>query len=243
MNRKTIAITGAARGIGKSLALKYAKEGFCVAINCLKNKEKLKNLKAEILELGVDCIAYVGDIGNYDNAAEFFHEIEEKWGHLDILVNNAGISYIGLLQDMTSEEWNEIVTTNLGSVFNCSKCAINLMLPKKSGKIINISSVWGCVGASTEVAYSATKGGINAFTMALAKELAPSNIQVNAVACGIIDTEMNSFLDEDELNMIKEEVPAGRLGTPKEAADFVYHLTDGNDYLTGQVIRLDGGWI
>ena len=112
-----------------------------------------------------------------------------------------------------------------------------------AGKIINISSVWGVTGASTEVAYSATKGGINAFTMALAKELAPSNIQVNAVACGIIDTDMNKFLDAEEMQMIMDEVPAGRLGRPEEVAEFIYKLTDGNDYLTGQVIKFDGGWI
>ncbi len=243
MHSKNIAITGASRGIGRAIALKYAKCGYNVAISCLKNSEILKELQKEINSMGVSCIAYTGDMGNPDDAEHFFDEIRQHWGHLDILINNAGISYIGIFQDMTYEEWNRIVNTNLGSVFNCSKCAVKMMLTPKQGKIINISSVWGCVGASTEVAYSATKGGINSFTSALAKELAPSNIQVNAVACGIIDTEMNNFLEPEELDAILEEVPAGRMGRPQEVADFIYNLTDGNDYLTGQVIRFDGGWI
>lgn len=243
MISKNIAVTGASRGIGREIALKYARNGFNVAINCLKNSEKLKDLQKEISDMGVSCISYTGDMGNPACAEEFFNMISSEWNHLDILVNNAGISYIGLIQDMTYEDWNNIVNTNLGSVFNCCKNAVNMMITPKKGKIINVSSVWGCVGASTEVAYSATKGGINAFTKALAKELAPSNIQVNAVACGIIDTEMNGFLEPDELNDVIEEVPAGRIGKPQEVADFIYNLTDGNDYLTGQVIKFDGGWI
>ena len=135
-----------------------------------------------------------------------------------------------------------VLHTNLTSVFNCCKLSIPYMVSQKCGKIINISSVWGSVGASCEVAYSATKGGINAFTKALAKELAPSNIQVNAVACGAIDTEMNQFLEEDELISLIEEIPTGRLGRAEEVADLVYHLGYKGSYLTGQVIGLDGGW-
>lgn len=239
----TVAITGASRGIGRELALEFARHGFNVAICCVKNSEILEKLKMEIISLGVSCIAYTGDMGNPDCAEAFFARIKDNWGHLDMLVNNAGVSYVGLLQDMTYEEWNKIVNTNLGSVFNCSKYAVEMMLGPKRGKIINISSVWGCVGASAEVAYSAAKGGINSFTKALAKELAPSNIQVNAVACGIIDTEMNRFLEDSELEAILKEIPACRIGTPREVAEFVYKLTDGNDYLTGQVIKFDGGWV
>ena len=243
MTPGNIAVTGASRGIGRAIALKFAQSGFNVAINCLKNSEKLKDLQKEIMSFGVSCIAYTGDMGNPKCAEEFFNIIASKWGCLDILVNNAGISYVGLIQDMTYEQWNTIVNTNLSSVFNCSKCAVNMMLSPKKGKIINISSVWGVTGASTEAAYSATKGGINAFTKAIAKELAPSNIQVNAIACGIIDTEMNKFLEPDELEAVIEEIPTGRMGTPQEVAEFIYRLTDGNDYLTGQVIKFDGGWI
>lgn len=243
MSQKSVAITGASRGIGRTVALKFAKMGYDIAINCHTNEKMLHSLKAEILKYNVKCIEYIGDIGIFDNALNFFNIIQKEFGSLDVLINNAGMSYIGLLQDMTPEEWRNIIQTNLNSVFNCSKLAINMMLSRKSGKIINISSVWGCVGASTEVAYSTTKGGINAFTMALAKELAPSNIQVNAIACGIIDTDMNKFLNEDELNTIVEEIPACRLGTTEEVAELAYQLAESNSYLTAQVIRLDGGWI
>ena len=160
----------------------------------------------------------------------------------DIVVNNAGISHIGLLGDMTIEEWNHIISVNLTSVFSTSKLAIPHMLHQKSGKIINISSIWGNVGASCEVAYSACKGGINAFTRALAKELAPSNIQVNALACGAINTQMNDFLDEAERAALLEEIPAGRMGEASEAAEMIRLLAEAPAYLTGQVIAFDGGW-
>ena len=181
-------------------------------------------------------------MGDMNACQELFGLIKKQFGALDVLVNNAGISYIGLLQDMSSEDWERVLHTNLTSVFNCSKLAIPDMIARKYGKIINISSVWGTIGASCEVAYSATKGGINAFTKALAKELAPSNIQVNAVACGAIDTEMNQFLEEDDLIALIDEIPTGRLGRAEEVADLVYHLGYKNSYLTGQVIGLDGGW-
>ena len=176
-------------------------------------------------------------------ACTFFHEIETKLGSIDILINNAGISCFGLLQDTTPEQWDAMITSNLNSVFYCSKLAIPEMLSKKSGKILSISSVWGNVGASMEVPYSTTKGAINAFTKALAKELGPSNIQVNAIACGMIDTEMNAVLSEDDITAITEEIPAGRMGTPEEVAELAFAITKKNDYLTGQIITLDGGWI
>ncbi|MBQ3600023.1 MAG: 3-oxoacyl-ACP reductase FabG [Lachnospiraceae bacterium] len=243
MNRKTILVTGSSRGIGKAIAIKYAKKGYNVIINCVKNKELLENVKKEIESYQVSCLSFVGDMGNYDTACELFDNIKKMYGNLDILVNNAGISHIGLLADMTPDSWDSIINNNLNSVFYCSKLAIPHMLQQKSGKIINISSVWGNVGSSCEVAYSTTKGGINAFTKALAKELAPSNIQVNAIACGAIDTEMNHFLTDEELVDLVEDIPAGRLGTAEEVADFVYALTHKNQYLTGQVIGFDGGWI
>jgi len=171
-----------------------------------------------------------------------FGEVPSPWLP-DIVVNCAGISRVGLIQDMSLEEWHELTDTNLTAAFSIIKAAIPGMLARGGGKIINISSVWGCVGASCEAAYSATKGGLNALTMALGKELAPSNIQVNAIACGCIDTDMNSFLSEDERAKLIEEIPAGRMGMPEEVAHLTWQLTEGNSYLTGQVIRLDGGWI
>ena len=144
---------------------------------------------------------------------------------------------------MKPNEWNQIIQNNLTSVFNCCHLAIPYMIHKQKGKIVNISSVWGVTGASCEVAYSTTKGGMNAFTKALAKELAPSNIQVNAIACGAIDTEMNQFLSDEELLQLIDEIPANRLGRAEEVADLVYSITHKNQYLTGQIIQLDGGWI
>lgn len=243
MPRKTVLVTGGSRGIGKAIAIKFAKKGYNVAISCIHNEERLNQTKKEIESYQVSCLAYLGDMGEMSHCEEFFAAVKKQFGSLDVLVNNAGISYIGLLQDMSSEDWNRVLQTNLTSVFNCCKLAIPVMLEKKQGKIINISSVWGTAGASCEAAYSATKGGINALTKSLAKELAPSGIQVNAVACGAIDTEMNQFLGEDELISLIDEIPAARLGTAQEAADLVYHLGYKNSYLTGQIIGLDGGWI
>ncbi len=243
MNTKTVVITGASRGIGRASAIKFASMGYNIAASCIKNTCALDTLKKEACRCNTRCITYTGDMGNYKDVEEFFEIIQKEYGTPDVLVNNAGISYTGLLQDMTPEEWEHIMHTNLYSVFYCSKLVIPMMLKRKSGKIINISSVWGCTGASAEAAYSAAKGGVNAFTMALAKELAPSNIQANAIACGIIDTDMNSFLSKEEIEAIKEEIPACRLGTPEEVAEFIYQLAESSSYLTGQVIKFDGGWV
>lgn len=247
MNTKTVLVTGSSRGIGKAIAIKYAKKGYNVIINCKTNKDLLLQVKKEIegfqISFQTKCLAFMGDVGNYVTCELLFKEIRKNFGPLDILVNNAGISHIGLFTDMTPEEWNQIVQNNLTSVFNCCHLAVPDMVRDQKGKIVNISSVWGVAGASCEVAYSATKGGINAFTRALAKELAPSNIQVNAIACGAIDTEMNHFLSNEDLLQLMDEIPAGRLGRAEEVADLIYSVTHKNEYLTGQIIQLDGGWI
>lgn len=241
--KKTVLITGSSRGIGKAIALKYAAHGYNIVLNCAHSKDILLETKKAVEALGASCIAVQADVGNPDECIRLFEEIGRTYGSADILINNAGISRIGLLQDMSFDEWNELITTNLSSVFHCCKLAIPGMLSRQCGHIVNISSVWGICGASCEAAYSASKGGVNALTRALAKELAPSHIQVNAIACGAIDTEMNHFLDEEEKEMLLEEIPAGRMGTPEEAADMVFSITESPSYLTGQVIQLDGGWI
>ena len=243
MSKKTVLITGASRGIGRAIAVRFAQSGYNVVINCIRREEALMCVKEEIESLHTTCLAYLGDMWNFCQCQELFTEIKKEFGVLNVLVNNAGVSYIGLLQDMLPEDWNQIIQTNLTSMFHCCKLAIPDMVSQKEGKIINISSVWGNVGASCEAAYSAAKGGVNSFTKALAKELAPSNIQVNAIACGAIDTEMNHFLEKEELKRLVDEIPAGRLGLPGEVADLVYYLAQKNSYLTGQVIGLDGGWI
>lgn len=243
MIKKTVLVTGSSRGIGKAIAMKFAKKGYNVIINCAQQEEELENTKREVETYHVSCSTYLGDMGNHEEAKKLFHQINKQYGGLDVLVNNAGISYIGLFTDMKPTDWERVISTNLTSVFNCCSLAIPDMVKNKRGKIINISSVWGNAGASCEVAYSASKGGMNALTKALAKELAPSNIQVNAVACGAIDTDMNQFLDEDELMQLKSDIPANRLGRTDEVADLVFHLAYKNEYLTGQIIGLDGAWM
>ena len=243
MSRKTVLVTGASRGIGKAIAIKFARKGYNVVISCIRNEDRLMQTKKEIENYQVPCLAYMGDMGDMDCCKELFAKIKKQFGGIDVLVNNAGVSYIGLLQDMTSEDWDRIIRTNLTSVFNCCKLAIPMMLSAGSGKIVNISSVWGNVGASCEVAYSACKGGINSLTRALGKELAPSNIQVNAIACGVIDTDMNRCFSEEERSALIEEIPAGRMGSPEEVASLAYSLATASSYLNGQILTLDGGWI
>lgn len=239
---KTVLITGSGRGIGKAIAIKFAKEGYKVAINSNKSKNELEETKEKLLSYNVPIFSMQGDVGSYDFCKNFVLEVRANLGSVDILINNAGISHIGLFSEMTPDEWNNIISTNLTSVYNLSSLVIPDMVRNKAGKILNISSVWGNVGASMEVAYSASKGGMNSLTKALAKELAPSNIQVNAIACGAIDTEMNSFLATEELTCLIDDIPASRLGKPEEVAELAFNLCIGNDYLTGQIIGLDGGW-
>ena len=243
MREKSVLITGASRGIGAACAEEFAKKGYRVFINCKTSVEELEGLAEKLRVGGYYCEAVSGDVGKSEDVARIFEVIERQCGGVDVLVNNAGISYVGLLTDMSDEEWTRILNTNLSSVFYCSRAAIPYMVSQKAGKIINISSMWGRVGASCEAAYSATKAGVNGLTMALAKELAPSNIQVNAIACGVIDTVMNTQLDEEERRALAEEVPAGRFGMPREVADLVIELAEGHAYLTGQVIGLDGGFV
>ena len=245
MGKKTVLVTGASRGIGKAIAIKFAKKGYRVVISCVNpsHEDMLLQVQKEIEGYQTEALAFLGDMGDYSVCQSLFEKARKEFDGIDAVINNAGISYIGLFQDMKPEDWDRMIRTNLTSAFNCCHLAIPDMLKKGFGKIVNISSVWGMVGASCEVAYSATKGGLNAMTRALAKELAPSNIQVNAIACGAIDTEMNHFLSDDELLSLIDEIPMNRLGKAEEVADLAYHLTYKSSYLTGQVIALDGGWI
>lgn len=240
--RRTIIVTGASRGIGKAIALELAEKDINIIINCVHNFELLNEVKEEIIAKGANCTAIIGDVSDYDTASELFDTAHRLYGNVDILINNAGISHIGLFQDLTLEKWNHIMNVNLGSVYNCCHFATKDMVASHSGKIINISSVWGNVGASCEVAYSASKGAVNSFTKALAKELAPSNIQVNALACGAIDTDMNRHFSKEEIESMQEEIPACRMGEPLEVAKAVHFLCEAPAYLTGQIITLDGGW-
>lgn len=238
-HNKSALITGASRGIGRAAAIAFAQAGYDLFLTCHRSLDELEALALTLQETcAVRCQAIPADMGCEADVAQLF----EKISCLDVLVNNAGMAHLGLLTDMTSEQWHRILSVNLDSCFYTCRAAIPLMLSKHRGKIINISSVWGAQGASTEVAYSASKGGMNAFTRALAKELAPSNIQVNAVACGVIDTSMNACLSAEELESLRQEIPADRLGTPEEAAQLILQLANAPSYLTGQIITMDGGW-
>lgn len=238
--RKKALITGASRGIGKAIAQTFAEAGFDLYLTCHTKMEQLEALAAKLeQEYDIACKCACFPISDEKAVKEMLESIPG----LDVLVNNAGIAYIGLLTDMSYAEWKNVIDTNLGGCFLTCRYAIPGMLSRKKGKIINISSVWGNVGASMEVAYSASKGGMNAFTKALAKELGPSNIQVNAIACGVIDTDMNQCFEEEEMEALIQEIPADRLGRPMEVARLALQLCEGNEYLTGQIITLDGGWI
>ncbi|MEG1504921.1 MAG: 3-oxoacyl-ACP reductase FabG [Lachnospiraceae bacterium] len=246
---KTVLITGSSRGIGKAIAILFAQADYHVWINCKSSAKELQATAQEIQALSTVsgkpccCTMILGDVGNETDVTRIFQRIADSGTGVDILINNAGISSIGLFTDMTGEGWNQMLQTNLSSVFYCSKAALPYMLSKKMGKIITISSMWGTVGASCEVAYSAAKSGVHGLTRALAKELAPSNIQVNAIACGAIDTAMNSHLSPAERTALEEEIPMGRYGTPKEVAELVLQVAQSPAYMTGQIIGIDGGFI
>jgi 3-oxoacyl-[acyl-carrier protein] reductase len=240
---KVALITGASRGIGAALAQIFAESGYHLALCCQHSTEQLDLLAKQLRHShGVEIRTFVGDVGDHAFIEQMVGQTLSEFGQIDVLINNAGISYIGLLTDMTIGDWNRIVATNLTSVFSTCRCVVPSMVSAKAGCIINISSVWGSVGASCEVAYSACKGGVNSFTRALGKELAPSNIRVNAIACGVIDTDMNLCFSAEERSALVEEIPAGRMGTPEEVAALALSLADSPAYLTGQVITLDGGW-
>lgn len=238
-NSNTALITGASRGIGRAAAECFAEAGWQLTLTCDRSIQEL-NAVADALrrKYGISCLALQADMGCEEDVNRVFQHLKE----LDVLVNNAGISHIGLLTDTSAEAWRRVMAVNLDSCFYTSRAAIPLMLKKHSGRIINVSSVWGERGASMEVAYSASKGGMNAFTRALAKELAPSGIQVNAVACGVIDTTMNGGLTPEDRQALREEIPTDRFGTPEEAGRLIFQLAHSPEYLTGQIITMDGGW-
>lgn len=241
---KTVFITGSSRGIGKAIAEKFAKEQYNVVLNCKSSIDEMNKIINNLKIITPNIIGIQADVGNYQDAEKAFNKIYSVFDSIDVLVNNAGISYIGTFNTMSPNQWDEIINTNLKSAINCSHLALQYMIKNHNGNIINISSMWGVCGASCEVIYSATKGGLNTFTKALAKEVAPSGIRVNALSCGVIDTGMNSFLDNEEKQNLTDEIPLCRFGSPKEVADTVYYLAGENSsYITGQILGVDGGMI
>ncbi|MBR1524036.1 MAG: SDR family oxidoreductase [Lachnospiraceae bacterium] len=226
---KKALVTGASRGIGYAVAERL-KEEYELFLICKSNPDLMSGLPGR---------HYTGDTGDHD----FIEKVINDMDSVDLLVNNAGIACFDLIQDMTPEKWNDVLRTDLSSIYNTSHFAAKKMISRHSGRIINISSVWGLYGASCESAYSAAKGGVNAFTKALAKELAPSGIAVNALAPGVIDTDMNKNFSDEERADLTDRIPAGRMGTPEEVAEAVYLLSEMPVYLTGQIISIDGGFI
>ena len=241
--KKGVLITGASRGIGRAAALLLARYGFHLFLNSAHHLDALKEVQKEILRLpGASCELCPGNVGDPGQVRNMFSQIsrsEQVDGGVEILINNAGISHIGLLMDMTDSEWNQVIATNLSSAFLLLHGKPSrTWYPKKTGKSYIISSMWGRSGASCEAAYSASKAGIHGLTQALAKELAPSNIQVNAIAFGVIDTAMNQMLDPDERLALQDEIPAGRFAAPEEAAQMILHVLQAPSYMTGQIMDL-----
>lgn len=242
LNMERVAIvTGGARGIGKAIVETLAKKGIRVIANYNKSEEKAKILKEELEKENIKIDIFQADVSKKVECKKLIQYAINQYGKIDILVNNAGISKIQLIDEVTEEDWNEMIYTNLYSAFCMCQEAIPYMINRKSGTIINISSVWGIVGASQEVVYSITKAGMDGLTKALAKEVGPSNIRVNSIAPGYIETDMNKEFSEEVLEQIKEETPLERIGKPEDIAKCVEWLIEDN-FTTGQIISINGGW-
>ena len=238
---KVIVVTGASRGIGREIAKTLSRENNKV-IACYNNSEKEATILKEELEKENKKIDIIkGDISKREDCKKIVEYVINKYKKIDVLINNAGISTYNLFTDITDEEWDRTINTNLNSVFYMSQETVKYMIKQKEGSIINISSIWGIVGASCEVAYSVSKAGIDGMTKALAKELGPSNIRVNSIAPGLIDTDMNNDLTKEELDNIINETPLCKIGKPEDIAKCIKWLVE-DEFTTGQVISVNGGW-
>lgn len=242
--KKTVLITGSSRGIGRAIALKLAEQDYNIVVNYKERKDKADEVIDLIRAKGRDCIAIKADVSDYSQVEKMFDETFTRFGKVDILINNAGISVYGLLQDITTTDWHNVYGTNVNGMFYCTKLAVPKMISQKYGRIINISSMWGIVGASCESLYASTKAAINVFTKSIAKELAPSGITANVVAPGVVLTDMLEQLGEETLEVVREETPLGRHSKPEEIADVVdFLLSEKGDFFTGQIISPNGGLV
>ena len=241
---KTVIITGASKGIGAATAILFARKGYNVVLNFNQSYQSVKLLSSSLSGQGYKVFTVKADVSNKLETDFLINETISRFGSLDVLINNAGISITAPINEMDTYDSDRIFDVNLKGVYNCCKSAVDRMISQKSGKIINISSIWGQVGASCEVAYSAAKAGVIGLTKALAKELAPSGITVNAISPGIIDTSMNAGLTVEELNEFVSQVPLGRIGSPDEIAAAAFFLaSEDADYITGQVLGVNGGYV
>ncbi len=239
---KIAIITGSARGIGREISKRLAKKGIKVIVNYNNSEKEAIDLKKNLKLQNIDIDIFKADVSKRKEGHELVQYVLNKYGKIDILINNAGISEYKMFTDETDKDWNKVINTNLYSAFMMSQEVVPNMIHNKNGCIINISSVWGMVGGSLEVLYSISKAGMDGLTKGLAKELGPSNIRVNSIAPGIIDTEMNNNLSEEELEELKEQIPLGKIGTPVDIARCVEWIIN-DTFTTGQVISPNGGWI
>ena len=238
---KVALVTGASRGIGRAIAIEFARRGAAVAINFRSGAEHAEAVAKEIHDMGGECMLIKGDVSKKEQAHRIVQEVLDKWKRLDILVNNAGITRDKTLRKMTEDDWAEVISVNLNGTFYCTSAAVPAMMNQKFGRIINISSVVGQAGAFGQANYSASKGGIIAFTKTLALELARHNITANAIAPGYTSTEMVAAIPEDVAAKIKAKIPLGRFAEPEEVAKAAVFLAADGDYITGQELNVNGG--
>lgn len=241
---ETVIVTGASRGIGKACALAFGKSGANVIINYTRSKEKAEELCEDISKLGGRALPFCADVADRKAVDEMIAFAHSNFGSITTLVNNAGIAEQIMFCDITEEKWDRMFAVDVKGVYNCIQAALPDMIHNKSGRIINISSMWGITGASCEVHYSAAKAAIIGMTKALAKELGPSGITVNAIAPGVISTEMNGNISEEIMSELKEETPIGRIGTPEDIAETAIFLASPKaSFITGEVISVNGGFV
>ena len=240
----TVLITGASRGIGAQCALSFAKAGYDVALNYCRSEAKALALVKEIEALGVKAFAVQADVADSAQVKGMFDAVRMELGAVDVLVNNAGIAHVGLLTDMTDDEWRRLIDTDLSGTFYCCREVLSDMIRAHSGVIVNIASMWGEIGASCEAAYSAAKAGVIGLTKALAKEVGPSGVRVNAVSPGVVMTDMMAGFSEDDVAALKDETPLMSLGSPEDIADAVLFLaSEKARFITGQVLSVNGGMV
>ena len=241
---KTVLITGASGGIGTATACLFAEKGYNVVINYNNSERQARLLQKSLTEHGAKSICVGANVSYPSEVNSMIKQAEYAFGGIDVLVNNAGISQIKQIQDITDNDWHEMIATNLTGVFNCARAVVPNMIRNKSGAIINVSSMWGITGASMETHYSAAKAGVIGFTKALAKELGPSGIRVNCVAPGVIETNMNRNITLEAVEQLSDETPLGRLGSPIEVAEAIYFLaSEQASFITGQIISPNGGLV